>query len=62
MSARGIERKAIFQDDKDRQHLCELLEEAVDRFAAILHAYVFMSNHYHLLLETPRGNLSQTMQ
>ena len=42
--------------------MCELLEEFVGRFAVVLHAYVFMSNHYHLLLETPQGNLSQAMQ
>ena len=62
VTSRGIERKAIFHDDRDRRHLCELLEEFVDRFAVILHAYVFMANHYHLLLETPQPNLSQAMQ
>ena len=28
----------------------------------VVHAYVLMNNHYHLLMETPRANLSQTMQ
>ena len=62
ITARGTERTRIFHDDKDRRHLCELLEQFVERFALKVHAYVFMSNHYHLLLETPQGNLSQAMQ
>ena len=40
----------------------ELLPELVERFGVQLHAYVLMPNHYHLLLETPRPNLSLAMQ
>ncbi|MDD4558388.1 MAG: addiction module toxin RelE, partial [bacterium] len=29
---------------------------------AVIHAYCLMSNHYHLIVETPEGNLSQIMQ
>jgi REP element-mobilizing transposase RayT len=39
-----------------------ILEEAVVRFGVRLHAYVLMENHYHLILETPEGNLSRAMQ
>ena len=62
ITVRGNERKDVFRDDRDRQHWCELLGEGAGRFDVRVHAYVLMSNHYHLLLETPQPNLSQTMQ
>jgi putative transposase len=62
LTARGIERRPIFLDDKDRKHFCELLAEWVDRFGVVLHAYVLMDNHYHLLAQTPQPNLSAAMQ
>ena len=37
------------------------LESATTRYGARVHVYCLMSNHYRLLLETPRGNLSQIM-
>src|SRR5688572_4207556 len=62
VTARGIERKAIYRDDTDRRHFCERLASWVERFGVRLHAYVLMDNHYHLLVETPQPNLSQAMQ
>ncbi|NQU11091.1 transposase [bacterium] len=62
VSARGNERRNIFRDNRDRDHLLELLAEAVDRFGWRLHAYVLMDNHWHLLVQTPRANLSAAMQ
>ena len=59
--ARGNERKAIFRDDTDRFHFLELLSQLGERFGVRVHAYVLMDNHYHLLLETPEGNLSRAM-
>ena len=53
VSTRGNERKAIFRDDRDRERLLELLARAVEHFHLRLHGYVLMSNHYHLLVETP---------
>ena len=38
------------------------LESAVTRYGAAIHSYFLMSDHYHLLLETPAGNLSQIMR
>jgi REP element-mobilizing transposase RayT len=60
--ARGLERRRIFEEDRDAEHFLALLAEAVDRFALVLHAYVLMPNHYHLLLQTPEANLSRAMQ
>lgn len=61
-TARGNEQRPIFREDRDRQHFCERLAETVERFRLVLHAYVLMPNHYHLLLETPEPNLSRAMQ
>ena len=58
VTARGNERKAIYRDDQDRQRFLETVEEAHDRFGVVIHAYCLMSNHYHLLIQTPRANLS----
>jgi len=60
--ARGNERKAVFRDDVDRLRFGEKLEESSEIFHIRLYAYCLMPNHWHLLLETPRGNLSAFMQ
>lgn len=62
ITTRGVGRREIFDDDRDRGHFVELLGELVARYGVILHAYVLMDNHYHLLLETPQGNASRAMQ
>jgi REP-associated tyrosine transposase len=62
VTARGHERRAIFLDDADRRHFCQLLEEMVLRFRVRLHAYVLMDNHYHLLIEVTEPNLSRAAQ
>jgi len=58
VTARGNERKAIYRDQADRRRFVETVEEAVDRFGVLVHAYCLMPTHYHLLLQTPRANLS----
>ena len=62
LTARGNERQAIFRAPRDYQHFCELLAEAVARFGWRLHAYVLMKNHFHLMVETTKANLSRSMQ
>jgi putative transposase len=59
--ARGNERQAIFRDDKDRQGFLDVLSQMVERFGVLLHVYCLMPNHYHLVVETPRANLSQAI-
>jgi len=58
VTARGNERRAIYRDDADRMRFLETLEEAVERFGVVIHTHCLMPNHYHLLLQTPRANLS----
>ncbi len=54
---RGDRQEAIFKDDKDRRMFLETLGETCGRSGFVIHSYVLMRNHYHLLLETPEGNL-----
>jgi putative transposase len=61
ITSRGNERKAIFKGSADRQRFLSYLESAWERYGAVVHAYCLMANHYHLLLETPRSNLSQIL-
>jgi REP element-mobilizing transposase RayT len=61
VTARGNERRDIFRDDKDRGRFLERLEEMVGLFGVRPHAYVLMSNHYHLLLELTDANLSRAV-
>ena len=62
MTARSNERREIFRDDRDRTHFLELLGQLPGRFGTLLHTFVLMPSHYHLLLETPEANLSRTGQ
>ena len=52
----------IYEDDQDREAHLEALGQACERIGWVVHAYVLMSNHYHLLLETPEPNLVAGMK
>lgn len=60
--ARGNRRERIFRDQSDRRFFCQTLGEACERAGWRVHAWALMSNHYHLMLETPKGNLVAGMQ
>jgi putative transposase len=62
VTSRGNAGTEIFLDDKDRVRFLEVLGDVVERFGWICHAYCLMSNHYHLLVETPQPNLSRGMK
>lgn len=51
----------IVRTDDDRARFVELLEETVGKYGLKLHAWILLDDHFHLLLETPRGNLSAAM-
>ena len=61
ITSRGNEQRAVFKGNRDREKFLEYLESTVRRYDAVIHAYCLMDNHYHLLLETPSGNLSKIM-
>lgn len=62
VTARGDGRENIFLADGDRHVFLEGLAEVWERFNWTVHAYCLMSNHYHLLVETPDANLSRGMR
>ena len=62
MTARGNARQAIVLDDVDRAAFVGLLGRVVERFGLRLYAFCLMDNHYHLLVETPKANLSRAMR
>ena len=62
VTTRGDRREAIYEDDDDRRIFLEVLGQVVADFNWICHAYCLMSNHYHLVVETPDGNLSKGMR
>ena len=59
---RGAAGRPIFNTDEQRAYFLSLLAAAHERFNAEWHAYCLMSNHYHLLLRTPEGNLQRIMR
>ncbi len=61
ITARGNEKKPVFKTKRDREKFLEYLGSASERYNAVIHIYCLMDNHYHLLLETPLGNLPQIM-
>lgn len=61
-TSRGNEQKDIFKSRRDREQFLSYLKSSAERYSAVIHAYCLMTNHYHLLLETPEGNLSQVMR
>jgi putative transposase len=60
--SRGDRKKAIYVDDVDRQDFLKTLAEACQKTGFQVHAYCLMRNHFHLVLETPAGNLVAGMR
>jgi REP element-mobilizing transposase RayT len=62
VTSRGDRQEAIFEDDQDRKAFLNVLGEVILRFRWRCHAYCLMGNHYHLMIETPEGNLTKGMR
>ena len=62
LTARGNERKRIFRSSPHYLRFVELLDEAARRYNWIVYAYILMTNHTHLVIETPEETLSRGMQ
>jgi putative transposase len=62
VTCRGNEKQNIYRDDADRSRFLQLLNQSVNIYTVKLHSYVLMTNHFHLLVETPLGNLSEFMR
>jgi len=59
---RGNRQETVFKDDRDHERFLDTLEEVSTRNGWLIHAFVLMGNHYHLLLETPEPNLVDGMR
>ena len=62
VTSRGNARAEIFEEDNDRELFLKIFGQVVTRFNWLCHSYCLMGNHYHLLIETPEGNLSAGMR
>jgi len=62
VTSRGNGREDIYLSDEDRDIFLKVLSHVVERFGWVCHAWCLMTNHYHLMIETPTGNLSKGMR
>jgi REP element-mobilizing transposase RayT len=62
VTSRGNAKADIFDGDDDRVDFLRILADTVERCRWVVTAYCLMDNHYHLLVETPEGNLGKGMQ
>jgi putative transposase len=62
ITSRGDGREDIYRVDRDRQLFLRVLADVCERFNWWGHAYCLMTNHYHLLMETPDANLANGMR
>lgn len=62
VTSRGNHQSNIFDDDEDRQSFLNVFTDIVSQLGWICHGYCLMSNHYHLIIETPHANLSKGMR
>jgi REP element-mobilizing transposase RayT len=58
----GDAKSCLFIDDADRERFLERLSERVEQYNIRLYMFVLMTNHFHLVFETPEGNCSKFMQ
>jgi REP element-mobilizing transposase RayT len=62
VTSRGNARQRIYEDRLDREQFLSILAHVVSRYGWLCHAYCLMDNHYHLVIETPKANVSLGMR
>jgi putative transposase len=62
VTSRGNDKKSVFKNEHDRETFLNTLQQVNKRYHWLCHGYCLMTNHYHLLIETPDGNLSIGMR
>src|SRR3989304_884874 len=62
VTSRGDGREDIYLSDSDREAWLEVFGQVCERFNWVCHAWCQMTNHYHILIETPEANLAQGMR
>lgn len=61
LTSRGNQKAKIYLDEVDHKKFLEYIANAKERYKIYVYAYILMSNHYHLLIETTQENLSKMM-
>ena len=61
VTTRGVAQQSIFEDNYDRLRLLKLLRDSSEKFCVTIHAWCFMSNHVHLLLQASMEKVSSFM-
>ena len=62
VTSRGDNKKTIYFEENDFSLFLDIMGDVCKRYHWIIHSYCLMTNHYHLLLETPEANLSKGMR
>ncbi len=62
ITSRGDRRENIYEDDIDREKFLNIFASVIKQFNWVCFSYCLMDNHYHLLVQTPDGNLSKGMR
>lgn len=62
ITSRGNAKQFIYLDEIDKKNFLKIFTSVVERFNWLCHSYCLMNNHYHLIIETPEGNLSRGMR
>lgn len=62
VTSKGRDAQVVFRDQEDRGVFLNVVENVVDRFGWLIHSYVLMDDHYHLVVEVPAANLSKGMR
>ena len=62
VTSRGDNRKTIYFEEDDFEIFLSVLNDVCKQYNWVIHAYCLMTNHYHLLVETPDANLSKGMR
>ncbi len=62
ITCRGNEKREIFKDDRDKRIFIKILTRSTKIYNIKVFSYVLMYNHFHLLIETPLGNLGEFMR
>ncbi|MCX7994957.1 MAG: transposase, partial [candidate division WOR-3 bacterium] len=62
ITCRGVEQRSIYTDDQDREKFINLLQRSLEVYQVLLHGFIMMDNHFHLLIETPKANCSEFMR
>ena len=62
ITSKGSKGQTIFRDREDRAVFLNILDNVVSRFSWLVHSYVLMDEHFHLVVEVLEANLSKGMR